>query len=109
MVSAIIQYVIFLATTGSILPIIDRLGRRNLLIYGAIAAMILHFATAGVMATYGRPVDSVNDNENLRWIIEGPAGRGVISLSFIFVGVYGWTWVSCPKPTGRCYSLNAPY
>lgn len=81
-------------TTGSILPIIDRLGRRNLLIYGAIAAMILHFATAGVMASYGRPVDSVNDNENLRWIIEGSAGRAVISLSYIFVGVYGWTWVS---------------
>lgn len=86
-----------MVTTGSILPTIDKLGRRNLLIYGAIACMVIHFATAGVMATYGRPVDSVNDNENLRWQIDGNAGRGVIALSYIFVGVYGWTWVS-PLP-----------
>lgn len=29
--SAIIQYVIFLVTTGGVLPVIDRVGRRTLL------------------------------------------------------------------------------
>lgn len=42
--SSIIQYVIFLVTTGLMLPFIDRIGRRQLLIGGAIICMILHFS-----------------------------------------------------------------
>lgn len=97
---------IFVVTTGSILPIIDRLGRRNLLIYGAVACMVIHFATAGIMATYGQPVDDVNGNENLRWQIDGPAGRAVIALSYIFVGAYGWTWVSHPSQCPCRFQAN---
>jgi hypothetical protein len=57
--------------------------------------MALHFAIAGTMATYGNPVDSINGNENLKWEVKGAAGKGVIACSYIFVGVYGLTWVSC--------------
>jgi hypothetical protein len=49
-----------LVTTGGILPIIDRLDRRFLLIWGAIICCILHFATGAIMATKGHYVDSVN-------------------------------------------------
>ncbi|PLB51531.1 sugar transporter [Aspergillus steynii IBT 23096] len=90
--SSIIQYVIFLVTTGVILPFIDRMGRRPLLLTGSIACMALHFATAGTMATYGNPVDSIDGNENLRWQIQGAPGKAVIALSYIFTGVYGFTW-----------------
>ncbi|KAL5358552.1 general substrate transporter [Aspergillus floccosus] len=90
--SAIIQYVIFLVTTGVILPFIDRMGRRPLLLGGAVACMVLHYAIAGVMATYGHPVDEIDGNKNLRWEIGGAPGKAVISLSYIFVGVYGFTW-----------------
>lgn len=58
--SAIIQYVIFVVTTGGILPIIDRLGRRYLLISGAIICCILHFISGALMASYGHHVDSVD-------------------------------------------------
>ncbi|KAL2836801.1 general substrate transporter [Aspergillus pseudodeflectus] len=98
--SSIIQYVIFLVTTGVILPYIDRIGRRLLLISGAIASMALHFAIAGTMATYGNPVDSINGNENLKWEVKGAAGKGVIACSYIFVGVYGLTWA----PTAWIYA-----
>lgn len=90
--SSAIQYVIFLVTTGVVLPYIDRIGRRFLLLSGAITCMILHYAIAGVMASYGNPVDQIDGNENLRWEIKGAPGKAVIALSYIFVGVYGLTW-----------------
>lgn len=97
--SSAIQYVIFLVTTGVMLPIIDRIGRRQLLLGGAVICMILHFATAGVMATYGRPVDSVFGNENLKLELSPVPGKAVIALSYIFTGIYGLTWA----PTGWIY------
>ncbi|XHG08896.1 hypothetical protein AWENTII_011986 [Aspergillus wentii] len=90
--STAIQYVIFLVTTGLMLPFIDRIGRRLLLLSGSVLCMICHFAIAGLMATYGHYVDEVNGDANLRWIIKGPAGKGVIACSYIFVAIYGFTW-----------------
>ncbi|KAI1253344.1 hypothetical protein MGN70_005552 [Eutypa lata] len=97
--SSIIQYVIFLVTTGLIIPVVDRIPRRLLLIVGALVCMVLHFTTAGLMASYGGPVDSVDGNANLRWEIHGNAAKGVIACSYIFVGVYGLSWA----PAGWIY------
>lgn len=97
--SSAIQYVIFLVTTGCMLPTIDRVGRRQLLLGGAAICMVLHYATAGVMATYGEHVQQVFGNENLRLRIEGAPGKAVIALSYIFTGIYGLTWA----PTGWIY------
>lgn len=58
--SSIIQYVIFLVTTGFILPVIDRVGRRWLLLVGAVICGVLHFITGAVMAVYGHHVDSID-------------------------------------------------
>ncbi|KAL4790109.1 general substrate transporter [Aspergillus venezuelensis] len=90
--SSIIQYVIFVVTTGVILPYIDRIGRRLLLISGAIICMVLHYTIAAVMAVHGNPVDEINGNASLKWEISGAPGKAVISMSYIFVGVYGLTW-----------------
>ncbi|RAH68561.1 sugar porter family MFS transporter [Aspergillus aculeatinus CBS 121060] len=98
--SSAIQYVIFLVTTGVILPYIDRIGRRPLLMTGSILCMALHFAIAGIMASYGHHVDSVDGNSNLKWSITGAPGKGVIACSYIFVGIYGLTWA----PAGWIYA-----
>ncbi|KAJ9385860.1 hypothetical protein DTO063F5_4067 [Paecilomyces variotii] len=98
--SSAIQYVIFLVTTGIMLPRIDRIGRRLLLLSGSVICMALHFAIAGLMATDGHFVPDVNGNSNLRWEIHGASAKGVIACSYIFVGVYGLTWA----PTGWIYS-----
>ncbi|KAL5461178.1 hypothetical protein PMIN06_002366 [Paraphaeosphaeria minitans] len=97
--SSAIQYVIFLVTTGLMLPFIDRIGRRQLLIGGALICMCLHYTTAAIMATYGNPVDNVFGNENLKLEITGAPGKAVIALSYIFTGIYGLTWA----PTGWIY------
>ncbi|KAG8627788.1 hypothetical protein KVT40_003661 [Elsinoe batatas] len=99
--SSAIQYVIFLVTTGIILPFIDRIPRRLLLLTGSILCMIIHFAVAGTMASYGYPVDEVNGNANLKWEMPpGNAARGVIAIVYIFVGIYGFTWA----PIGWIYA-----
>ena len=97
--SSAIQYVIFLVTTGIILPFIDRVGRRTLLLIGAVSSLILHYTIAAVMATQGQGVDSVEGNENLKWEVTGASGKAVIAMSYIFVGVYGFTWA----PVGWIY------
>ncbi|KAI9147639.1 High-affinity glucose transporter [Paramyrothecium foliicola] len=90
--SSIIQYVIFLVTTGAILPFIDRVSRRWLLIGGAIVCSVIHFTTGGVMASYGNAVDSVDGNDILKWSVTGAPAKGIIAMCYIFVGVYGLTW-----------------
>ena len=87
------------------LPIIDRVGRRVLLIAGAITCMICHAVIAGVMATRGHAVSSVNGNSNLTWEIKGSSGMAVIAFSYIFVGIYGLTWVCAALPTPRLYDI----
>lgn len=96
--SAVIQYVIFLVTTGIMLPFIDRIGRRQLLLVGAVLCCILQFAIAGIMASYGHYVTNIDGNYNLRWTLPSgsSASTGVIACSYIFVGIYGLTWA----PTG---------
>ncbi|KAK8011651.1 Major facilitator superfamily domain- general substrate transporter [Apiospora arundinis] len=84
--SSAIQYVIFLVTTGFVLPYIDRVPRRLLFLVGAVACMALHFTIAGLMASYGHAVSDIDGNANLRWELPGggPA-KGVIACSYIFV------------------------
>ncbi|KAJ6127620.1 High-affinity glucose transporter [Penicillium sp. IBT 18751x] len=98
--SSAIQYVIFLVTTGVMLPFIDRVGRRTLLLTGSVLCMIIHFIIAGVMASHGHAVSNVNGNTNLTWEIQGSAGMAVIAFSYIFTGIYGFTWA----PTGWIYA-----
>ena len=77
------------------LPFIDRVGRRNLLLIGSVTCMVVHYIIAAVMASKGKPVPDVNGNANLTWEIKGSAGMTVIAFSYIFTGIYGLTWVRC--------------
>lgn len=79
--SAIIQYVIFLVTTGGILPFVDRFGRRPLLIYGAIACCILHFISGALMASFGHHVSDVDGNTILRWELTNSAAAKALIAS----------------------------
>ncbi|KAJ5736440.1 High-affinity glucose transporter [Penicillium malachiteum] len=100
--SAVIQYVIFVFTTGIMLPIIDRVGRRELLLIGSVTCMAVHAIIAAVMATKGHAVSEVNGNSNLTWEIKGNAGKAVIAFSYIFTAIYGFTWA----PTAWIYAAE---
>lgn len=75
------------------LPFIDRVGRRPLLLIGSVTCMVVHFVIAAVMASRGHPVTNVDGNYNLTWSIKGSSGMAVIAFSYIFTGIYGFTWV----------------
>jgi hypothetical protein len=54
------------------LPIIDRIGRRFLLLSGAVICAILHYTSGALMAVHGHYVDSV-DGKDLRTKYRGLA------------------------------------
>ncbi|KAF2145430.1 uncharacterized protein K452DRAFT_305453 [Aplosporella prunicola CBS 121167] len=91
--SSAIQYVIFLVTTGVTLCFIEKVGRRDLLLYGGILAMAFNFAVGGIMASYGHYVPELNNDPTIRWKMpSGPSSKAVIACSYIFIGIYGLTW-----------------
>ncbi|KAI9848048.1 MAG: hypothetical protein M1837_001150 [Sclerophora amabilis] len=90
--SSAIQYVIFLVTTGITLCFIEKIGRRPLFVYGAILMCALNFTVAGLMGNYGHGIEGLNGDATIRWQVGGPPATGVIACSYIFVGIYGFTW-----------------
>lgn len=63
---------------------------------------MLHFIVGALMASYGHEVDSIDGNTILTWQIESTsAAKGVIACCYIFVGVYGITWVTSPRYSWR--------
>lgn len=95
LVSSSIQYVINVVMTIPALLFIDRWGRRPLLIIGGFLMMIWLFAVAGLLATYGEPVDQVNGNSQIRIKIpadQKSAANAVIACSYLFVASYAPTW-----------------
>ena len=53
------------------------------------------------MASYGHHVDSIGGNTILRWQVDHDhAAKGIIAVSYIFVGIYGFTFA----PIGWIYS-----
>jgi hypothetical protein len=56
------------------------------------------------MASYGHHVDSINGNTILRWKVDNnTAAKGIIAVSYIFVGFYGLTWAPIGKSRGYKY------
>ncbi|KAI9836644.1 MAG: hypothetical protein M1819_001278 [Sarea resinae] len=92
--SSIIQYVIFVVTTGVTLLFIERCGRRPLFVYGGILMCGFNFCVAGLMASKGHKVTHVGNATNIKWELHGPYAKGVIACSYLFVACYGFTWVS---------------
>lgn len=75
-----VTFQIFVVTTGGVLPFIDRVGRRTLMIYGAIICCVLHFISGALMASYGHSVPDIDGNTILTWqITDTAAAKGIIA------------------------------
>ncbi|KAK0200389.1 general substrate transporter [Desarmillaria ectypa] len=92
LISSSIQYVINFAMTIPALIWVDKWGRRPTLLVGSALMATFLFATAGLLANYGHYVDSVEGNSNVRWSVSGPASKGVIACSYLFVASFAITW-----------------
>lgn len=61
--------------------LIDRVGRRMILLVGAVLSGLIHFITAAIMATYGHPVDSIGGTYHA--LNESSKGRYLATLTDI--------------------------
>ncbi|QPG75508.1 high affinity glucose transporter [Brettanomyces nanus] len=95
LVASSIQYVLNMVMTIPALFLLDRVGRRPVLLTGAVLMMIFQFAVAGILATYSKPVSSVDGDTTVRIRIPDSnktAARAVIAMCYLFVCSFACTW-----------------
>ncbi|KAH8896173.1 major facilitator superfamily transporter glucose [Thozetella sp. PMI_491] len=88
-----IQYVINVIMTIPALLWIDRWGRRNTMLIGAVLMAIWMYANGAIMAVYGVVVPGGIDGiaaESMR--VTGAAGKAVIAATYLFVASFAPTW-----------------
>ena len=92
LISSGVQYALFIIFTTGVFFIIDRTGRRQLLIYGALAMATCFFVVGGVLGSYGtRQPNGVNGNLNVTVSVSGDASHVVIAFSYLLIIVYAIT------------------
>ncbi|KAG9680355.1 general substrate transporter, partial [Aureobasidium melanogenum] len=95
LVSSSIQYVINVVMTVPGLLLVDRVGRRPLLLIGAAFMALWLFANAGILGahgTYPGPGGVGGNTPEASTEVTGAASKAVIACSYLFVASYAPTW-----------------
>lgn len=98
LVSSSIQYVLNTVMTIPAFYLIDRFGRRPILLIGATLMMAFQFAIGGILASYSEKVDSFEGDTTIRLHIpksQSSASKGVIASCYLFVVSFASTWGVC--------------
>ncbi len=92
LISSGVQYALFIIFTSAVFFFIDKVGRRPLLIYGAIAMGICQFVVGGVLGSYGTYVpEGVGGNLSVVVKVSGAPSHVVIAFSYLLIIVYALT------------------
>ncbi|CAM1506713.1 Fc.00g063540.m01.CDS01 [Cosmosporella sp. VM-42] len=92
LISAGVQYALFIAFTTVMFFFIDKTGRRTLLIWGSLAMALCHFVVGGMLGAYGKPVPGgVDGNANVVIKVTGSPAYTVIAFSYLLIIVYALT------------------
>lgn len=95
LVSSSIQYVLNAAVTVPALLLLDKIGRRPILIGGAIFMMIFQFGVAGLLGHYSVPIGPEEFGDSVRIKIpdgNDSAAKGVIACCYLFVCSFATSW-----------------
>lgn len=98
LIASSIQYILFCVMTIPALYLMDKVGRRPLLLTGAALMMTWQFAIGGLLAVYAVPTDKVQDNDTVRLKIppeNGTAAKAVIACCYLFVVSFAYSWGCC--------------
>jgi MFS family permease len=91
LISSGVQYALFIVGTAIMFFYVDKVGRRPLLIHGAIAMGICHFVVGGVLSTGTYVPDGVDGNPNIKILVGGSAGNTVIAFCYLLILFYSLT------------------
>ncbi|KAF2835080.1 sugar transporter, partial [Patellaria atrata CBS 101060] len=92
LISSGIQYALFIIFTSIIFFVVDKVGRRPLLVYGAIGMGICHFVVGGALGgNYEYVPGGVGGNANVLMRVTGPPAHTVIAFCYLLVIIYALT------------------
>jgi MFS family permease len=86
-----VQYALFIIFTGIMFFYVDKVGRRTLLIWGAITMGVCHMVVAGLLSMGTVVPGGVNDNPNVPVLLTGSPAYAVIAFSYLLIIVYAMT------------------
>lgn len=86
-----VQYALFIIFTGIMFFYVDKVGRRPLLIWGAIAMGVCHMIVAGLLSMGEVIPGGVNGNTNVPVLLTGSPAYAVIAFSYMLIIVYAMT------------------
>ncbi|KAF1817321.1 general substrate transporter [Eremomyces bilateralis CBS 781.70] len=92
LISSGVQYALFIIFTSIMFFFVDKIGRRTLLVYGAIAMGICHIVVGSVLgARYTYVPEGVGGNLNVLMKVSGGASSTVIAFSYLLIIAYALT------------------
>jgi MFS family permease len=92
LISAGVQYALFIIFSSIMFFFVDKIGRRTLLVYGAIAMAFCHFVVGGTLgAHYEYVPEGVAGDANVVMRVTGPPAHTVIAFSYLLIITYALT------------------
>lgn len=92
LISSGVQYALFIIFSSIMFFFVDKIGRRTLLVYGAIAMGFCHFVVGGTLgANYAYVPEGVNGDKNVQMLVNGPPANTVIAFSYLLIIIYALT------------------
>ncbi|KAG9202876.1 hypothetical protein G6514_003899 [Epicoccum nigrum] len=92
LVASGVQYALFIIFSSIMFFFVDKIGRRTLLIYGALAMAFCHFVVGGILGAHGVDVPGgVNGDANVLIQVTGSPAYTVIAFSYLLIIVYALT------------------
>lgn len=86
-----VQYALFIVFTGVMFFYVDKVGRRPLLIWGAVIMGVCHMIVGGLLSMGTVIEGGVNGDENVPVLLEGSPAYAVIAFSYMLIIVYAMT------------------
>lgn len=92
--SASVQYVLNVIFTIIPILLLDKMRRKDVLVYGAASLGFCITAVGVIMGVYGREIPPVDGNSSVVWEITGTPGNVCLALCFLFVSIFAGS-LSC--------------